>query len=75
MSLLMNKFISIVMDDWNLDEVHVNYWNNVWYINIIMNDWDWDLDENPLSKWQLLEHCKYVMPKIFYKEWQLMLVT
>ena len=22
----------VVMDDWNLDEIHVNYWNKVWYI-------------------------------------------
>ena len=33
----------------------------------------WDLDENPLSKWQTLEHCKSIMPKLFYNEWQLML--
>ena len=33
MTLLMNKSISIVMGGWNLDEMHANYWNKVWYVH------------------------------------------
>ena len=32
MTLLMNKFSSVVINDWNLDEIHVNYRYRVWYI-------------------------------------------
>ena len=31
MTLFMNKFTKIVMDDWSLDEIHDNYWSKVWY--------------------------------------------
>ena len=39
-----------MMDGGNLDEIHVNYWNNFWYImhpNNIVTD-DWNLDGNHL---------------------------
>ena len=44
MKLHMNK-LNIVMDDWNVDEIHHNYWNKVWYIlhpneYTVMNDWN-----------------------------------
>ena len=29
-TLLLNKFTNIAKDDWNLDEIHANYWNKVW---------------------------------------------
>ena len=32
MMVVMNKLTSNVMDDWNLDEIHVIYWNKIWYI-------------------------------------------
>ena len=54
MTLLMYKFTKIVADDWNMDEIHANYWNKGWHIlhpNIFLMD-DWNLDEKPLSKWQ-----------------------
>ena len=41
------------------------------YWNIVMDDWN--LDENLLSKWQYLQHCKSIMPIIFYKEWWMIL--
>jgi hypothetical protein len=28
----MNKFTNIVRDDWNLDEIQVDYGNKAWYI-------------------------------------------
>jgi len=33
---------------------------------------DWVLDEKLISKWQYLQHCKSIMPKIVYKEWQIL---
>ena len=54
---LMNRFTSIVMDDWNLDEIHANYLKKVLYIlhpnNLVMKYFlnDWHLDEKLLSKW------------------------
>jgi hypothetical protein len=48
MTLLINKFTSIVMDDPKLDGKF-------------------------LSKWQFMQHCKSLMPKLLYKEWQIML--
>ena len=41
------------------------------YLNIVKSDWN--LDENPLSKWLHLQHCKSIMPQFFKKEWQTML--
>ena len=32
MTNFINKTTNIVMDDWNLDEIHANYWNKVWCI-------------------------------------------
>ena len=29
MTLFMNKFTSKVMDDWDIYEIHSNYWNKV----------------------------------------------
>ena len=28
------------------------------------------MDEKSLRKWQLLQHSKFIMSKLFYKEWQ-----
>ena len=58
MTLLMNKFTSIVMNDWNLDEIHADYWNKVSYIlypnNSVMkycHEWLNPWIEKSLSKW------------------------
>jgi hypothetical protein len=32
MMIFMNKFTNIVKDDWNLDEIQVDYGNKAWYI-------------------------------------------
>jgi hypothetical protein len=32
MTLLMNNFTDVVIDDWNLDEIHGTHQNKVWYI-------------------------------------------
>ena len=32
MILFMNKFTNIVVDDWNLDEIQIDYGNKAWYI-------------------------------------------
>ena len=78
MTLLMNTSTSIVMGDWHLDEIQVNYESFVNYAsqhfcrwNTIMDDWN--VDEESLSKWQQLQHCKFVMPKYLYKKWQIIL--
>ena len=34
---------------------------------------DSNLDENSLNTWKSMQHCKSVMPKIFYEEWQIIL--
>ena len=56
---------------------NANYRDKIWYImhptfmwwNIVMVDWNWN--ETSLSKWQQLQHCESIMPKSFYKEWQM----
>ena len=32
MTLLTNKNTNTFMDDWNLDEIHANYSNKLWYV-------------------------------------------
>ena len=32
MKFIMNKLTSIVVDDWNLDDIHANYRKNIFYI-------------------------------------------
>ena len=73
MTLLMNKFIKTVMDNgWvhSTAKTLPSLVSNLW-CNIIMDDWN--LDENLLSKWQYLQHCKSIIPPKNYKEWQIML--
>ena len=41
-----------------------------WWINVMD---DWNLYGKPLSKWQDLWHRKFILSKMFYKEWQIML--
>ena len=56
MTLLLNKFTSIVIDDWNLDKIYDDYSSKVWYImtltfsqrKIVMNIYY--LDEKSLSR-------------------------
>ena len=52
MTLLMNKWTNIVMDDgWvhSMTKTMPSLVSNLWY-NIVMGDWM--LDENLLGKWQ-----------------------
>ena len=73
MTLLMNKWTNIAMDDgW----VHLmaktlpSLVNNLWW-DIFMDNWL--LDEKSLGKWQELQHHKSIMPQESYKEWQIIL--
>jgi hypothetical protein len=49
------------------------YFASITYMeqNIVIDDWK--LDENLLSKWQWLQHCEPITPKMFNKEWNIML--
>ena len=52
MTLFINKSISLVKDDWNLDEPHATYGNTTWFVlhpqgNVVPGDWN--LDEKSLS--------------------------
>jgi hypothetical protein len=62
MTLLMNKWTNIVMDDgWVhlLAKTLPSLVSHFWW-NIVMDDWK--LDEKSLGKWQWLQHCKFVIP-------------
>ena len=78
--LLMTKFISVIMDDTKLDEIHAKYCNKVWYVlypnNFVMkycHGWlrfGWKLN------WVSDINCAIVnlySPNSLYKEWQIML--
>ena len=72
-TLLMNKWTNIVMDDgWvhPLAKTLPSLVNNLWW-NIVMDDVN--LDEESLGKWQLLQHCKSIIPHKIYKGWPIML--
>ena len=72
-TLLMNKWTNIVMDEgwvYPLAKTLPSLVNNLWW-NIVMDDWN--LDEKTLGKWQFLQHCKSIIPKKTYKEWQIIL--
>ena len=61
MTLLMNKWTNIVMEDeWvhPLAKTLPSLVNNLWW-NIVMDDWI--LDEKLLGKWQWLQHCKSII--------------
>ena len=59
MTLLRSKFANIIIDDWNLDEIHANALEQkfgVLYILIVL-EWIvvmdvWNLDEESLGNWQ-----------------------
>ena len=76
MTLLMNKWTNIVMDDgWlhPLAKTQFAIVNNLWWIIVMDN---WNLDETSLGKWQWWQHCKSIITLNNYKDWQhLVLVT
>ena len=57
MIFVVSKLASIIMDDWNLNEIHANYGIKFWYYlhpnNYVMKYYHgWKkLDEKSLSKW------------------------
>jgi hypothetical protein len=66
MTLLINKWTNIVMDDkWvhPLAKTLPSLVSNLWW-NIVMDDRILD------GKWQKLQHCKSIIPQNTYKEWQ-----
>ena len=63
MTLLLNKFISIVMDACKLDEIHANHWNKVWCIMHSKIYEIWMIDH--LVKGEYLQHRKSTMCKYF----------
>ena len=76
---LMIRFTSTLMNDWNLNEIHANYQNQVSYIphpnNCVMKYWHGWLkfgQDVPLGKW-VLQHCKSLMPDFLCKEWGMVL--
>ena len=69
----MIKFTSIVVIPTYFYQIKV--WNilhiltSLWW-NIVMDDWNTNISS--LSKWQNLEVCKSILPKLTYKECQIM---
>ena len=66
MTLLMNKWTNIIMDDgWvhPLAKTLPSLVNNVWWIVVII---DWDVDAISLGKWQSLRHCETLSPPQFF---------
>ena len=75
MTLLMNKWENIVMDDgWvhPLAKTLPSIVSNLWW-SIVMDNWH--LDEKSLGKWQYWQHYKSVIPPKNYKDRQKMLVN
>ena len=67
LTVLMNKWTNIVMDDgWvhPLAKTLPSLVSNLCW-NVVMDDWN--LDEKSLGKWQYLQHCKSIIPKYFIK--------
>ena len=67
----MNKFTTIVIPTYfqfiqmSISETKfgvICILTNMWW-NIVMDDWN--LDEESLSKWQYLQHCKFTIPNFF----------
>ena len=73
MTLHMNKWTNVVMDDgWvhPLANALPPLVNNLWW-NMVMDDWN--LDEKSFGKWQFLQHETHIIPQNVYKEWHIML--
>ena len=67
-TLLMNKWLNIVMNDGKSLSVGQNpsLVSKLWW-NIVTHDWH--LDEKLRNEWQFLQRYKSIIPQTIYKEW------